>query len=279
MKRYTLQENSVTKHYNYLWRMTGDRWAWEYQRRKQSYIDAAATVSPNDISEIEVCYSIKVYKSRVPQTLAEQWGLIMMVDPTLNAIEANAVWTKEAFPDQIAINVVPRREDETCEIYDKSVSLCKISHFTDAHGREFLLTRGNGCLFQSRCTGLSLLSGRPVKMDLALPDFESYDRKVKAHKEGMRVFGDDPDAETPKWTKRTQMLRDGLIALDCLDLEMSAREIANVLYGVERVNAEWEHGRMRDAISYVITRAKALRDGGYKMELLGSHLGPEKAAA
>ncbi|MEO1662075.1 MAG: DUF2285 domain-containing protein [Pseudomonadota bacterium] len=279
MKLYTLPENSVTKHYNFLWRMTRDRWAWEYQRREREYIDDATTISPDDVSEIEVCHSIKVYKSRVPQTLAERWGLIMMVDPSLNAIEANAVWTKEAFPDQVAINVVPRAPGEECEIYDKSVSLCKISHFTDAYGNEFLLTRGNGCLFQSRCTGLSLLSGQPVKMDLALPDFESYDRKVKAHKEGMRVFGDDPHAETPKWTKRTQMLRDGLIALDCLDLDMSHREIANVLYGPERVNAEWEHGRMRDAINYIISRAKALRDGGFRVELLGSHLGPGKVAA
>lgn len=275
MKTFTLQDNSVTKHYNYLWRMTRDRWSWEYMRRDPNYIDDANSMSAGDVSAIEVCHSIKVYKSRKPQTLAERWGLIMMIDPTLNAIEANAIWTEEAFPDQVAINVVPRRDGEACEIYDRSVSLCRISHFTDRNGQEFLLTRGNGCLFQSRCSGLSLLCGRPVKMELQLTDFESYDRKIKAQQEGMRVFGNDPDAETPKWTKRTQMLRDGLIALDCLDLDMSKREIANVLYGIQRVNDEWEHGHMRDAVKYIVSRALALRDGGFRMELLGSHLGPD----
>lgn len=278
MKTYTLQSDGVLKNYNYLSRMTRDRWSWEYMRRDPKYIADADMMSPNDVSGVTVCHSIKVYKSRVPQTIAERWGLIMMVDPNLNALEANAVWTKEAFPDQVAINVLPRAAGETCEIYDKSVTLCKISHFTDSVGREFLLTRGNGCLFQSRCKGLSLLGMAPVKMDLSITDFESYERKIKAQQEGMRVFGDDPDAQTPIWTKRTHMLRDGLIALDCLNLGLSQREIANVLYGADRVKDEWDQDRMRDAIKYIVSRATALRDGGFRMELLGSYLGPNTVA-
>ena len=41
MKTFTLQDNSVTKHYNYLWRMTRDRWSWEYMRRDPNYVDDA----------------------------------------------------------------------------------------------------------------------------------------------------------------------------------------------------------------------------------------------
>lgn len=279
MKTFTLKTDRVTGRYNYLWRMTGDRWAWEYMRRNESYRADARAMSIEDVSELTVCHNIKVYKSRVPQTIAERWGLIMMVDPELNAIEANVVWTADAYPDQVAINVVPRAQNEACEIYDKTVSLCKISHFTDSVGREFLITRGNGCLFQARCQGLSLLGLEPVKMELRLTDFESYQRKAKAHEEGMRVFGDNPDAETPKWTKRTQMLRDGLIALDCLELSMSQKEIARVLYGAQRVEDEWDEGRMRVAVSYLISRAIALSDGGFRVELLGGHLGPNQVAA
>lgn len=278
MKTYTLKSDGVLGNYDYLSRMTRDRWAWEYMRRDPNYVEDAETMSSENVSEMTVCHSIKVYKSRVPQTIAERWGLIMMVDPKLNALNANAVWTKEAFPDQVAINVVPRAAGETCEIYDKSVTLCKISHFTDSVGREFLLTRGNGCLFQSRCKGLSLLGMSPVKMDLSITDFESYERKIKAQQEGMRVFAEGLSAEPPTWTKRTHMLRDGLIALDCLELGMSQREIANVLYGADRVKEEWDQDRMRDAIKYIVSRATALRDGGFRMELLGSYLGPDTVA-
>ena len=94
MKKFTLEENSVTRRYSYLWRMMSDRWAWEYQRRDPNYREDAKDISPGDISEMTVCNNIKVYKSRVSQSVAERWGLIMMVDPNLNAIEANAVWTK-----------------------------------------------------------------------------------------------------------------------------------------------------------------------------------------
>lgn len=278
MKTFTLNSDGVLRNYNYLSRMTRDRWAWEYMRRDPKYIADAKTISSDDVSEMTVCHSIKVYKSKVPQTIAERWGLIMIVDPTLDALEANAVWSKQAFPDQVAINVLPRASGETCEIYDKSVKLCKISHFTDSVGREFLLTRGNGCLFQARCKGLSLLGMAPVKMDLSITDFESYERKIKAQQEGMRVFAEGPGVEPPLWTKRTHMLRGGLIALDCLELGMSQREIANVLYGADRVKEEWNQDRMRDAIKYIVSRATALRDGGFRMELLGSYLGPDTLA-
>lgn len=274
MKQYALKSTGVLSRYDYLWRMSPDRWAWEYLRRNPKYIQDAESNSADDISEMTVCHSIKVYKSRVPQTLAARWGLIMMVNPKLKAFDANVVWTETAYPDQIAINVLPRGESEICEIYDTTVSLCHISHFTDHAGREFLLTRGNGCLFQSRCTGISLLSGQPVKMDLRLTDFESYDRKVKAHKEGMRVFGKDPTAETPKWTKRTQILRDGLVALDCLELGMSHKDIAYVLYDKNDVDQNWDETSIRNAVRYLIKRAIALRNGGYSVELLGGHLGP-----
>lgn len=279
MKTYTLQSDGVLKRYDYLWRMTPDRWAWEYLRRNEEFLEEANAFDRSQISCRTVCHGIRILKSRVPQTAAERWGLIMMPNPQLNGIDADVVWNTTAFPDQVELNVVPRGENEVCEIYDTSVAVARISHFTDSIGREFLLTRGNGCVFQTRCNGISLLGMEQVRMKLQISDFESYDRKVKAQQEGMRVFGTDPDAETPKWTKRTHMLRDGLIVLDSLKLGMSRREIAIVLYGKSKVEAEWQSGHMKDAIRYLVQKAEALRDGGYLVELLGGHVGPVRAAA
>ncbi|MCR9195999.1 MAG: DUF2285 domain-containing protein, partial [Hyphomonas sp.] len=81
------------------------------------------------------------------------------------------------------------------------------------------------------------------------------------------------------WTKRTHMLRDGLIVLDSLKLGMSRREIAIVLYGKNKVDDEWQSGHMKDAVKYLVQKAKALRDGGYLVELLGGHVGPDRVAA
>ena len=268
MKLVNIKENNVFNAYNYLWRLQPDRWAWEYLRRNPDYRADAMSISPDDISELTVCHNIRVYKSRVSQSRAEHWGMVMMVDPKLNAIDANVVWTKEAFPDQVAVDVVLRMPGETCDIYDTSVSLCQLSHFTDATGREYIITRGNGCLFQTRCNGVSLLAGVPVRMKLSISGLKAYNRKVQSYRDGMRVFGSDPDAESPRCTKRTQILRDGLIALDCLEIGLSHREIANVLYGSTRVEEGWNGPSMRSSIRYLIKRATKLRDGGFREELI-----------
>lgn len=281
MKTYKLRSNGVLERYDYLWRMTPDRWAWEFLRRNAEFLSDAAKFKRSDISERYVCHGIRILKSRTPQTLAEKWGLVMMPDPTLNAFEADAVWQKAVFPDQVEVNVISRGKSESCEIYDTSVKLARITHLTDSIGREYLLTRGNGCILQASCQGLSLLGMEPVRMQLQISDFESFDRKVKAQQEGMKVFGDDPRAETPLWTKRTQILRDGIIALDCIAKGLSQREIAIQLYGRDVVERDWGNGQtsLRNQVRYLIRKAEGLRDGGYLIELLGSRLGMDTLVA
>ena len=282
MKKYPLKTGETLKSYNYLWRMSRDRWAWEYLRRNEDFKQDAALHSSDDVSEMEApCRNaqIRLIRSRVPQKLAARWGLVFMPDPSLNGIVADAVWLKTAFPDQVEVNCTPRADGETCDIWDRTVPHCQITHITDRAQREFLLLRGNGCVAQVRCTGQTLLGLEPVRMKLQISDMEGYEQKLKTQKEGMRIFGSDPDAETPMWTKTSQILRDGLIALDCLELGMTHRDIAIVLYGDTVVADQWKTTSMKSSLRYVINKAKALRDGGYLVELLGSQLGPNALAA
>ena len=282
MKKYPLKTGETLKSYNYLWRMSRDRWAWEYLRRNEDFKQDAALHSSDDVSEMEApCRNaqIRLVRSRVPQKLAARWGLVFMPDPSLNGIDADAVWLKTAFPDQVEVNCTPRADGETCDIWDRTVPHCQITHITDRAQREVLLLRGNGCVAQVRCTGQTLLGLEPVRMKLQISDMEGYEQKLKTQKEGMRIFGSDPDAETPMWTKTSQILRDGLIALDCLELGMTQRDIAIVLYGETVVADQWKTTSMKSSLRYVINKAKALRDGGYLVELLGSQLGPNALAA
>lgn len=282
MKKYPLKTGETLKSYNYLWRMSRDRWAWEYLRRNEDFKQDAALHSSDDVSEMEApCRNaqIRLIRSRVPQKLAARWGLVFMPEPSLNGIDADAVWLKTAFPDQVEVNCTPRADGETCDIWDRTVPHCQITHITDRAQREFLLLRGNGCVAQVRCTGQTLLGLEPVRMKLQISDMEGYEQKLKTQKEGMRIFGSDPDAETAMWTKTSQILRDGLIALDCLELGMTQRDIAIVLYGETVVAGQWKTTSMKSSLRYVINKAKALRDGGYLVELLGSQLGPNALAA
>lgn len=274
MKTYSLKSDGVLAKYDYLWRLSPDRWAWEYLRRNEPFKEDAALHSLDDVSEQKAPLAdIRLLRSTVPQKLASRWGLVFMPNPDLGGIDADAVWLKTAFPDQVEVNCTPRAEERPCNIWDRTIQQCNVTHVTDRAQREFLLLRGNGRVAQIRCTGLSLLGMEPVRMKLQISDMEAYERKLIAQKHAMRIYDNDQDLETPLWSKRTQMLRDGLIALDCLALSMTRRDIAVVLYGDEVVKEAWDDHSMKSSMRYLVNKAEALRDGGYLVELLGSQLG------
>ncbi|WP_300381195.1 DUF2285 domain-containing protein [Henriciella sp.] len=280
MKTYTLKSDGVLKRYDYLWRLTPDRWAWEYLRRNRDFrTDCVGRMDESIAERPAPCADIRLLRSRVPQTLAERWGLVFLPDPNRNGFDADAVWTNGAFPDQVEVHCGPRAQNESCDIFDRTMAICDVTHVTDAVGREFLLIRGKGCVVQVRCTGMSLLGLEPVRMKLTISDVEGYERRVKLQKAALELYGDGPDLATPLWNKTTQVLRNGLIALDCLNLGMTRREIAVVLHGPDRVRDEWDGPSMRHAIRYLVKKAEALRDGGYLTELLGAQLAPNQAVA
>jgi hypothetical protein len=282
MKTFTLSSEGVLARYDYLSHLSLDRWAWEYARRNRKLRRDAELRRHDEISEkMAPCAPIRMLRSRVPQRVAERWGLVFMPDPDLNGFEADAVWNKHVYPDQVEVNCSPRVPGQKCDIWDRTVPICQITHVTDLQAREFLLVRGKGCVVQVRCTGVSLIGLEPVRMKLTISDLDDYERKVKAQKAALALVEQGPVAEVPLWTKTTQILRDGLVALDCLELGMSRRDIAVVLNGKDSVDAEWgvETGTMKDAIKYIIRKAEGLRDGGYLVELLGAQLGLDQRVA
>lgn len=282
MKTYPLRSDGVLKRYDYLSKLSSDRWAWEYLRRNERFRADALSRHEDDVSErMAPCAPVRLLRPRTAQTLAERWGLIIMPDPELNGFEADVFWSRAVHPDQVEVHCSPRSEAEPCSIFERTMPVCKVTHLTDGQGREFLLLRGNGCVVQVCCTGLSLLSIETVRMELTISDMDAYERKLKAQKEALELYGSTSAGQVPLWSKRTQILRDGLIALDCLELGMGRRDIAAVLFGKAAVDAGWsdERGTMRDAVRYLVNKAESLRDGGYLIELLGGHPGPYQAAA
>jgi hypothetical protein len=282
MKTFTLESSGILADYDYLSRLSMDRWAWEYLRRNEEFRRDASVRSKDDISErMAPCAPIRMLKARTSQTLAERWGLVLMPDPNKNGFGADVVWNRAAFPDQVEINCSPRAADQTCDIWERSMPFCQMTHISDHQGREFLLTRGKGCVVQVRCTGMSLIGLEPVRMKLTISDITAYERKLKVQKAALEIYGDGPDLSQPLWTKTTQILRDGLIALDGIACGMNRREIAETIYGREKVAEQWndDRGSMKDTLRYLVRKAEALKDGGYLMELLGANVGPQRILA
>lgn len=282
MKMFSIQPNSETAPYNYLAHLSRDRWAWEYARRNDALRADAARRKPSDMAERRApCADIRILRSRVPQKLAERWGLVFMPDPGLNGLKADAVWSHYVFPDQVEVNCTPRKPGQSCDIWDRTVPFCSITHVTDSAAREYLLIRRNGCIVQVRCTGMSLLSIEPVRMKLQISDMVAYERKHKLQREALRLYGEGPDPSVIRWTKTTQILRNGVIALDGLKAGMSQREIAALLYGPGTVSEEWgrDGSALRASLRYVIRKAQGLRDRGYLGELLGARTSGDRQVA
>ena len=67
----------------------------------------------------------------------------------------------------------------------------------------------------------------------------------------------------PRWTTRTQNLRDALITLDGRRAGASYREIATVLYGAKTVAEDWHKG-LKERMHRHFKRGAKLSDGGYR---------------
>lgn len=272
MQHFTLETTPEMKRYDYLWRLSPDRWAWEFLRRNRDFQRDAALRRDDEISVMNApcLVDAKILRPRTPQTLADRWGLAIMPDPDLDAYHADVVWNRSAFRDQIEIYCITRAAHERCALWDRVTAISTFTHVTDFTGYEFLLVRCNGSVIQNQCSGVSLLGLEPVRMKLMISDMEGYVRRLKLLQAAFAVYDEHPVRKRPKWNKTTQVLRDGLIALDCLDLGGTRRDIAIALYGRDRVKEEWNGPSMKHTIRYLVTKAERLRDGGYLTDLVGA---------
>ena len=107
MKTFTLGTTAETERYDYLSRLSMDRWAWEFARRNTELLEDARTLAQDGVSEMKApCENtrIRLLRPRTTQTLAERWGLVFMPDPKLNGFEADVVWSHYVFPHQVIVH-------------------------------------------------------------------------------------------------------------------------------------------------------------------------------
>lgn len=274
MQRYSRGSRVALSSYEYLRRLSADRWAWEFLRRNRAFRRDAAFRPPIDVSAAPLARpGVRFRRAHAPQSLAGRWGLVFMPDPERNGYEEDVIWSRHAFPDQTEIVCSPCASDRRCEVLEHILAACDVTHVTDPIGREFLILRRAGRALQIRCTGVSLLGLDPVRVKFAISCVRSYERRVKLQRAAIEFYNAAPCRSDPEWTKTTEVLRNALIAIDCLDLQMSRRETAAVLHGAEKVQAEWDGPALKHSIRYLVKKGEALRGGGYLTELLGLQTG------
>ena len=265
--------------YDYAWKLSRSRWAWEFLRRNPDFLADASRHSADEISIREACRSITIIRPRTDQCEAERWGLAFFPDPARNGFDANVFWSAGLYPRQVQVQVGPCSPGEVCDIYEKTTSVCRIVHLTDTSGRELLLLEGNGCVVQVSCTGMSLLAMEPVRMRFLIDGGESLEQKYRILKEAHRIYGDSSVQEPVTWSRGALILRNALIAFDCHAAGLSLRDTAAVIYGKDRAEEAWAgpSRSMKDEMRRARDRGIELVESGYRELLVQSPKIPQAA--
>lgn len=251
--------------YDYTHLLTRSRWAWEFLRRNESFLDDARSSDADELSRKTASNGIQLIRATQPQRLAQSWGLAFFPDPNKNGIEADLFWSGSLYPRAINIHVSPRPVSETDDIFDRCVDICKITHFTDTEGREHLLLRTGECAIQIRCSGLSLLSLEPVRMRIVIGGIDNLGERLKVFEKAKRLFDQRGPDPSPKWSRTSKALRNALIALDADIAGLSHFETASLIYGRDYASKCWssQSDALRQEVYRSRKRGRHLRDGGY----------------
>lgn len=257
--------------YTYTSRLSRSRWAWEFLRRNEGFLEAAARHDPSEISRRPACNGITLVRPRQAQLEAERWGVAFFPDVSQTGLEADVFWNGALYPRAIAVHVRPRSAGETCDIFEQSARFCRIVHLTDFAGREHCLLKTQASVVQARCEGLSLLSPEPVRMQIIIDGVREFDAKLRILNRAIEVYRETASPSRSEWTRTSRALCHALIALDCHMSGLTHFEAARLIYGSERAERDWRSPgeAMKAEMKRALRKGLFYRDGGYA-ELLGS---------
>lgn len=267
--------------YDYTWKLSRSRWAWEFLRRNTDFMADAERRSQNEVSSRYACHQITLIRPACDQPIARRWGLAFFPSPQHNGFEADVFWTVGVYDRSVHTHVGPRSRTESCEIYDRTVATCVVRHLTDTTGHEHLLLKGNGCVIQARCTGLSMLGTEPVRLSFIINSIDRLQTKLRTLQRAQRVYGANDAFETPEWSRNSLALRNALVALDCHAAGGSYYETAQFIYGAKRAKEAWSGpGRaMKDEMRRARQRGCDLVSDRYRTLLQDAANPPRETAA
>jgi hypothetical protein len=235
--------------------------AWEFLRRNARYIHDVQD-NPSTISKAALHSSgAQVFTLRQREMLAESWGLVAPVDPTKCAGDATMFW----LPSRMN-SIIPCHANASNDNHAETVNL---SHFRGqksvlvTSAGEYLVIRDHHNTARLIIKGKSILTGDCV-FSFSFDGIENAISRLHALRELrqlMCVSQSSSSLNRPSDTK----YRDYLVALDGYLAQRSYRDIAEVLYGSDRVKEVWtnETRHLKDKVRRAVQAGIELMNGGY----------------
>ncbi len=237
----------LTARYAYTLHLDGPALAWEYLRRNQSYQ-----------KDWEQC-------DQYPEA-AKRWDLYFMEDPLLDAVEAQPAWLIDP-DDLIRLTGHPGSAAAPFSIWDwpghKRMTF---------DGKRFLFTVRVGTHDLRMALDETVYDGQPVAY--LIPSDAHALTYLKAIERQRRLTESAPPPKPIAQARPNRISTMHMHCLQAIDGEFAGanhREIAEVLFGAERVSKEWgTDSELRVRIRHLLKRARDYKDGEYR-RLLSKH--------
>lgn len=133
-------------------------------------------------------------------------------------------------------------------------------------GRQHVLLRANGSVLQLEIDGADVAT-TPVALTFHVHGIGCLGRTSGNFTDLRRILSPHhPQAnERPRWTVRTQNLRDGFLTFDChVAGAPDEQQAAVLLYGRQNALADWRTASFRERMRRNRKRAQRLADGSYR---------------
>lgn len=215
-----------------------------------------------DVFEITFSDSaLTIIHARAKAPALEHWGCLYTDTPDIDARTADVFWLPAFAPAILPMHALPASAPMNANALTLRDLPCPATMLVAADGVQHVLLRAEGQNIQLAISGANVLE--PVHL-LAHFEFGGKDlcHQVEAFQQLNALIAGGPSPVKHETTRLRQVLQ----ALDGSLAGASHREIAIALFGIERVEADWNDPRqnMRDRVRRAINRGRHFMNGGYR---------------
>ena len=236
-------------------------WAWEFLRRNPNYQLQWQThkhyVPKSCLHPTGATYCCLKQSCDA----AEQWGLALFIDPQVTALEVGIHWHSDVIVREVFCIARPTNDNKRA--IENISSFNGDAHVLSFHGIEHVIIQNGVISVRLAVKGRSLLRG-----DCQLIyQIEGLARVNLVHEtlSNLRRLKTKSQLPIPPLGQTELRLRECLIALDGHLAGRSYRDIAEVLYGPDRVKVVWtnETRHLKDKVRRAVASGIDYMNGGY----------------
>jgi hypothetical protein len=242
--------------------LEGTGWAWEFLRRNVSYRDDFQRNERSELVLVRLPNGTTLYTLPTRNLAAENWGLALFADPDQTALAQDLFWLPELTSHMATCAVHPADDGAT-----DTLSLDQFSAHTAVLLRdtsEVVTVRAAGKAATIHVVSGSVLAGRKA-VTFSHQGFQTLSRHVETLRILQQLMTKTSNANATRAGGDSKYLA-YLIALDGHLDGRNYRDIAEILYGKERVGSHWTDDThwMKSKVRRAVERGIALMNGGYR---------------